>query len=218
MKVLLRAILFLDALLNLLLGLVLVFSPSTTLFSALQLPQPQPALFGQLLGVVLLGLASLLVQAAFNGQLTVAVARTMGQVNLVSAVLIVAWLLFFDLPVQGAGKVWLPLVATLMVIFAVVQIPAAKKVRVRERVLREEGIERERKEREQRPVDARQQGAPDASRHTQRDARYDPQYNDVRREPGITPPPGYGPENAAMNDPDPTEPPPAHHARQNPYS
>ena len=51
MKVLLRAVLFFDALLDLLLGILLLMSPSTTLYAALQLPQPQPALFGQLLGV-----------------------------------------------------------------------------------------------------------------------------------------------------------------------
>ncbi|MCY0855427.1 hypothetical protein OMK73_18125 [Cupriavidus sp. D39] len=138
MKVLLRAVLFLDALLNLLLGIVMLLSPFTTFYSALQLPQPQPAMYGQLLGVALIGLALLLWQATVNGQLTVAVARTVGQVNLASAVLIVAWMLMFDLPVQGAGKIWLPVLAAMLAFFAAVQIPAAKRVRVREREQREQ--------------------------------------------------------------------------------
>ena len=106
MKVLLRAVLFFDALLDLLLGILLVMSPFSTLYDALQLPQPQPALFGQLLGVATIGMAWLLFLAAINGQLTVAVARTVGYVNLVSAIMIAVWTLFLDMPVQGAGKVW----------------------------------------------------------------------------------------------------------------
>lgn len=133
MKVLLRAVLFLDAVLDLLLGILLLMSPVTTLYAALQLPQPQPALYGQMLGVGMLGLAWLLTQATINGQLTVAVARTVGQVNLVSAILIVVWTLFLDLPVQGAGKIWLLALAAVLAFFAAVQIPAAKRVRRRER-------------------------------------------------------------------------------------
>ncbi len=59
-------------------------------------------------------------------------ARTAGRGGLVSAVLIVAWTLFLDMPVQGAGKVWLLTLAAVMLFFAEVQMPAAKRVRLRE--------------------------------------------------------------------------------------
>ncbi|WP_420998003.1 hypothetical protein ACKI2N_010395 [Cupriavidus sp. 30B13] len=202
MKVLLRAVLFLDALLQLLLGIVLLLSPFTTLYSALQLPQPQPPLYGQLLGVALIGLALLLWQATINGQLTVAVARTVGQVNLVSAVLIVAWMLMLDLPVQGAGKIWLPVLAAVLAFFAAVQLPAAKRVRVRER---EERARRE----QQKDAQNKDAGTPPAARR--------PQSPEYRREPGITPPPGYGPGTEVMPEPALDDTSSAHHARQNPH-
>ncbi|WP_354682279.1 hypothetical protein [Cupriavidus necator] len=203
MKVLLRAVLFFDALVDLLLGILLLMSPFTTLYAALQLPQPQPALFGQLLGVALIGLSALLWQAAFNGQLTVPVARTSGYVNLASALLIIGWMVFLDLPLEGAGKIWLPTMAVVLLFFAVVQIPAAKRVRERERQLR---MERALQEQESR----KEPGVAPAARQT-----YTPEY---RREPVITPPPGYGPGTEVVTEPIPEDTPPAHHARQNPHS
>ncbi|KWR91786.1 hypothetical protein [Cupriavidus sp. IDO] len=207
MKVLLRAVLFFDALLDLMLGILLLMSPFTTLYAALQLPQPQPALFGQLLGVALIGLAWLLWQATVNGQLTVPVARTVGQVNLASALLIVAWMIFLELPLQGAGKIWLPVLAVVLAFFAAVQIPAAKRVRNRERQLR---AERELQEQENKKETRKEPGVAPAARQTP-----SPEY---RREPVITPPPGYGPGTEVMTEPEPDETPSAHHARQNPHS
>jgi len=224
MKVLLRAVLFFDALLDLLLGILLLMSPFTTLYAALQLPQPQPAMFGQLLGVAMIGMAWLLFQAAINGQLTVPVARTVGQVNLVSAVLIVAWTLFLDMPVQGAGKGWLLTLAAVMLFFAVVQMPAAKRVRLRER---EQLAQREAELRAARhgdgpvyypgtPVDAVDPADPHQQPGAANPARPhgSPEY---RREPVITPPPGYGPGTEVMPEPEPEALPNAHHARQNPH-
>jgi hypothetical protein len=127
MKVLLRAVLFFDALLDLLLGILLLASPFTTLYAALQLPQPQPALFGQLLGVATIGLSWLLFQATINGQLTVAVARTTGYVNLVSALLVTVWTLFLDIPVQGVGKVWLLTLAAVLIFLPSCRFPRPRR-------------------------------------------------------------------------------------------
>ncbi|MFJ4289419.1 hypothetical protein ACIP1U_06445 [Cupriavidus sp. NPDC089707] len=203
MKVLLRAVLFFDALVDLLLGVLLLMSPFTTLYAALQLPQPQPALFGQLLGVALVGLSVLLWQAAFNGHLTVPVARTAGYVNLASAMLIIAWMVFLELPLEGAGKIWLPTMAVVLLFFAAVQIPAAKRVRVREQQLK---MERALKEQETR----KEPGVAPVARSTNT-----PEY---RREPVITPPPGYGPGTEVVTEPATEDTPSAHHARQNPHS
>jgi hypothetical protein len=207
MKVLLRTVLFFDALVDLLLGILLLMSPFTTLYAALQLPQPQPALFGQLLGVALIGLAVLLWQATFNGQLTVPVARTAGYVNLASAVLIIAWMVFLELPVQGAGKIWVPVMAVVLAFFALVQIPAARRVRDRERQLK---AERALQEQESRTEVRKEPGVAPAARQTNT-----PEY---RREPVITPPPGYGPGTEVVTEPIPEDTPSAHHARQNPHS
>jgi len=213
MKVLLRAVLFFDALLELLLGILLLMSPFTTLYAALQLPQPQPALFGQLLGVATIGLSWLLFQATINGQLTVAVARTTGYVNLVSAVLVAAWTLFLDMPVQGAGKIWLLTLAAVLIFFAIVQIPAAKKVRLRER----QQAKLARADRDSGAADGNYpNNEPGAARPARPNAS--PASPEYRREPGITPPPGYGPGTEVMPEPDPEALPTANHARQNPHS
>lgn len=221
MKVLLRAVLFFDALLNLLLGILLLMSPSATLYAALQLPQPQPALFGQLLGVVTLGMGWLLFMATVNGQLTVTVARTAGFTNLVSAILVAVWTLFLDMPVQAAGKVWLLSLAAMLLFFAIVQIPSAKKVRLRERAQAEQA----RAERNARTVDPYpSNNVSDVTDVTDIGASQPPRRStspaspEYRREPGITPPPGYGPGTEVMPEPDPDALPTAHHARQNPHS
>lgn len=234
MKVLLRAVLFFDALLDLLLGMLLLMSPFTTLYAALQLPVPQPALFGQLLGVATIGMSWLLFMATINGQLTVTVARTAGYINLASAILIAAWTLFLDMPVQGAGKVWLLTLAAMLLFFAIVQIPSAKKVRLRERALADQA----KADRAAATADVyypnndvadvsdvsnvsdvsdvNSRGAARPGRPATSNAS--PTSPEYRREPVITPPPGYGPGTEVMPEPDPDALPTAHHARQNPHS
>ena len=221
MKVLLRAVLFFDALLDLLLGLLLLMSPFTTLYAALQLPVPEPALFGQLLGVATLGMSWLLFTATFNGHMTVPVARVAGLINLASAILVAAWTLFLDMPVQPAGKVWLLTLAAMLLFFAIVQLPSAKKVRLRERALAEQA----RADREARPAGV--QYPTDVTDVTDvadsgvgRPARpaTSPASPEYRREPVITPPPGSGPGTEVMTEPDPDALPTANHARQNPHS
>ena len=224
MKVLLRAVLFFDAVLDLLLGLLLLMSPFTTLYAALQVPVPEPALFGQLLGVATLGMSWLLFTATFNGHMTVPVARVAGLMNLASAILVAAWTLFLDMPVQAAGKVWLLTLAAMLLFFAIVQIPSAKKVRLRERALAEQA----RADREAREAGAyNSNNVTDVSDVTDvgesgtgRPVRpaTSPASPEYRREPVITPPPGYGPGTEVMPEPDPDALPTANHARQNPHS
>ena len=123
MKALLRLVLFLDAAVALCVGLVLLASPMTSIFGALQLPQPEPAMYGQLLGVTLIGVAWLLWHATVNGQLTTAVAQVVGHVNLAVAVLVIAWLLFFHLPVvfngQWSWRIEARIIACIMVFWLV---------------------------------------------------------------------------------------------------
>ncbi|MER8124708.1 hypothetical protein ABS198_20725, partial [Acinetobacter baumannii] len=63
-------------------------------------------------------------------------ASVTGNVNLACAVLIIVWLVFFDLPVSGAGRIWLPVLAAVMALFAAVEIPAAAAVVRREKAQR----------------------------------------------------------------------------------
>lgn len=134
MKAMLRTVLFLDALLSLALGVVFLLSPWKQLYASLQVPRADPAVYGQLLGVVLIGLAWLQWHATLNGQLTVTVARVSGHVNWICGAFILAWMFGLGLPVTGAGIVFLPALAAVLIVFAVFEIKVSHSVRYRERV------------------------------------------------------------------------------------
>ncbi|AWU99910.1 hypothetical protein DM992_10425 [Burkholderia sp. JP2-270] len=91
MKPLLRAVLIVDAVLLLAFGVLFVLTPWQSLFNALQLANVQPAMLGQAFGIALLGLAWLAFHAAFNGDLTAPVARSVGHVYWLTGVLTIVW-------------------------------------------------------------------------------------------------------------------------------
>ncbi|WP_296654364.1 hypothetical protein [Paraburkholderia sp.] len=98
MKLLLRVVLIVDALMLLGFGALFLLTPWTSLYDALQLVQPQPAFVGQVLGVTLLGLSWLAVRAAFDGAMTVPVGRVAGHINWISGVLMLVWLIGLHKP------------------------------------------------------------------------------------------------------------------------
>ncbi|QBQ97704.1 hypothetical protein [Paraburkholderia pallida] len=118
MKPLLRIVLFVDALMLLGFGVLFLLTPWSSLYNALQLVQPQPALIGQAFGVVLLGFAWIAVRATIDGSLTAMVGRTMGHVNWIAGVLMLVWLIGLHTPrltgfgqlVAGAVGAWLIIV------------------------------------------------------------------------------------------------------------
>ncbi|CAB3963247.1 hypothetical protein BCO9919_00784 [Burkholderia cenocepacia] len=91
MKPLLRAVLIIDAVLLLAFGVLFVLTPWQSLFNALQLANVQPAMLGQAFGIALLGLAWLAFHAAFNGDLTAPVARSVGHVYWLTGALTIVW-------------------------------------------------------------------------------------------------------------------------------
>jgi len=91
MKPLLRAVLIIDAVLLLAFGVLFVLTPWQSLFNALQLANVQPAMLGQAFGIALLGLAWLAFHAAFNGDLTAPVARSVGHVVWLTGALTIVW-------------------------------------------------------------------------------------------------------------------------------
>lgn len=115
MKPLLRVLLIVDALTLLGFGVLFVLTPWTLVYNALQLVQTQPALVGQAFGVVLLGFAWLALRAAFHGEMTLPVGRTVGHVNWIAGVLMLVWMIGLRAPrltglgqlVAGAVGVWL---------------------------------------------------------------------------------------------------------------
>lgn len=118
MKPLLRIVLIVDALTLLGFGVLFLLTPWNSLYNALQLVQPQPALIGQAFGVVLLGFAWIALRAAFDGGLTAMVGRTVGHVNWIAGVLMLVWLIGLHTPqltgfgqlVAGAVGAWLIIV------------------------------------------------------------------------------------------------------------
>ncbi|RQH07941.1 hypothetical protein [Paraburkholderia dinghuensis] len=105
MKALLRVVLIVDALMLLGFGVLFLLTPWASLYDALQLVQPQPALVGLVLGVVLMGLSWLAVRAAFDGAMTVPVGRVAGHINWISGVLMLVWLIGFHNPqLTGFGQ------------------------------------------------------------------------------------------------------------------
>jgi hypothetical protein len=93
MKPILRALLVIDGIITLLLGLALVVSPWADSIVALQAIAPHPPALGQLFGISLLGLAWLQLHAAVDGQLTLTIARVSGHVNWVSGIVLLVWLI-----------------------------------------------------------------------------------------------------------------------------
>ena len=98
--------------------------------------------------------------------------------------------LFFHLPVDGAGRIWLPTFAAVLALFSAVQIPASRRVRTNER---------------ERAQKARDEAA--ATRERQRTET-------ERNEPAYMPPPGYGPGTEVDTIADSIPP---QHARQSPH-
>lgn len=118
MKPLLRIVLIVDALMLLGFGVLFLLTPWSSLYNALQLVQPQPALVGQAFGVVLTGFAWIALRAAFDGDQTATVGRTVGHVNWIAGVLMLVWLVGLHTPqltgfgqlVAGAVGAWLIIV------------------------------------------------------------------------------------------------------------
>jgi hypothetical protein len=93
MKPILRALLVVDGIITLILGLALVASPWANTIVALQAVAPQPPALGQLFGITLLGLAWLQLHAAYDGQLTITVARVSGHIGWISGIVLLVWLI-----------------------------------------------------------------------------------------------------------------------------
>ncbi|RDU99578.1 hypothetical protein [Trinickia dinghuensis] len=101
MKPLLRAVLIVDAGLYLSSGAALLLSPIAGVQRTLQLTPIEPAMAGQMLGLALLGLAWLALRGAFDGAMTIGVAKIVGHVTWLAGALVLAWTL-------GPHKLWLP--------------------------------------------------------------------------------------------------------------
>lgn len=120
----LRIVLLADALFSVLVGLLLLAGTWDGLYDALDLPQAQPALFAQVGGAVLCGVAYLLWLAARTPALMVPVARASALMSGISAGVVLAWLINGELGIDALGTVLLALAAAVLVLFMAAYLQA----------------------------------------------------------------------------------------------
>ncbi|MDR6503567.1 small-conductance mechanosensitive channel [Burkholderia ambifaria] len=135
MKPLLRAVLIIDAVLLLAFGVLFVLTPWQSLFNALQLANIQPAMLGQAFGIALLGLAWLAFHAAFNGDLTAPVARSVGHVYWLTGVLTIVWSIGTGSgpALAAAGRVLSAVAGVALIVLGLGGVRLASAVRRREK-------------------------------------------------------------------------------------
>jgi hypothetical protein len=137
MKPLLRAVLIVYTLLYLIVGLLYLATPWTSLHRALQLAVIEPAMAGQLLGLALFGLAALAFQGVFNGAMTTGVARVIGHITWLAGVLILVWLVAFSTSLSpGYGALFNALGGVVLLIIGLGGVRLARSVRRGERTAR----------------------------------------------------------------------------------
>ncbi|KVH61854.1 hypothetical protein WS89_12085 [Burkholderia sp. MSMB1072] len=141
MKPLLRAVLIVDAVLLLAFGVLFVLTPWQALFNALQLANIQPAMLGQAFGIALLGLAWLAFHAAFNGDLTAPVARSVGHVYWLTGVLTIVWSIGTGSgpALAAAGRVLSAVAGVALIVLGLGGVRLASAVRRREKAQALEG-------------------------------------------------------------------------------
>ncbi|MFJ2995470.1 hypothetical protein [Pandoraea sp. NPDC087047] len=134
MKAMLRTVLFLDAALNLALGVLLIASFWSSLYAAIEVPVPSPVLYAQALGVAFIGVAWLQWHATVNGQLTSTVAKVTGHINWVTGAFVLGWLISGQLVVSSGGKWLLAALGAVLLVVGGILVKLASSVRTKERV------------------------------------------------------------------------------------
>jgi hypothetical protein len=120
----LRPVLLLDAAFSATTGAVFLAGTWDGLYNALDLPQGKPAIFVQLGGAVLLGMAYLLWLASRTVALMLPVARGSAIVTGLGTVIVVAWLIHGGLHLGTLGNVLLVIAAVLLAGFTAAYLSA----------------------------------------------------------------------------------------------
>jgi hypothetical protein len=121
----LRVVLLVDAAYSVAVGVILLAGTWDGLWDALDLPQGRPALFVQIGGALMCGIAYLQWLAARTPSLMVPVARASALINALSAVVIVVWLIAGELDIGTLGTVLLIAAAAFSVAFTVLYLMAS---------------------------------------------------------------------------------------------
>jgi len=120
-----------DAVLDFGFGVLAFVAPwADALFALLDLANPQPALFTQFAGILLIGYAYLLWITPDHPQVARHVGLVVGIVNVVGVVAILGWLLSGQLGIGMLGTVILLVVCSLLIMFAVMELRYARRTAV----------------------------------------------------------------------------------------
>ena len=118
-----RIILRLDAVFDFSFGVLMLFAPFIgDLFRALDLPSPQPEIYTQLGGGLLLVCAYLLWIAPGNPTLARPVALSIGLINVLGVVLLPGWVFLGNLGVGTLGKTILLAASAALLIFSATEL------------------------------------------------------------------------------------------------
>jgi hypothetical protein len=123
----LRRALAADALVTALVGLVLLFFPQQ-LVDAVGLPDPEPAIYANLAGAALVGLAVALVRAAETPVLHRGVIEASVAVKLLWAVVVIVWGTALELDAGTRGTAVLGAVAGVFAVLAALEADGLRKV------------------------------------------------------------------------------------------
>ncbi len=121
-----RRLLRMDAVLGAAIGALLLASSWDALFEALDAPVPDPALYAQFLGAVLLA-SGYVLWTADDPQTVRRLVAAAAAVNGAGAVIVAVWLLSGDLDTGALGTTLLAALCAVLVLFCVVEARIARK-------------------------------------------------------------------------------------------
>jgi hypothetical protein len=117
-----RLILRADAVLDAVLGCLLLAATWDDLYEALDLPQADPELFTQVAGGLLIAYAYLLWVAPRNRFFATQMALTTGVVNVVAVVLVAIWLSSGELDIGDFGSILLNVISAVLAVLAALEL------------------------------------------------------------------------------------------------
>ncbi len=121
-----RRLLRMDAVLGAAIGALLLASSWDALFEALDAPVPDPALYAQFLGAVLLA-SGYVLWTADDPQTVRRLVAAAAAVNGAGAVIVAVWLLSGDLDTGALGTTLLAALCAVLVLFCVVEARIARR-------------------------------------------------------------------------------------------
>ena len=132
MKAFLRIVLLMQALLDLLIGAVMLVSPWATRLLEADFALPDAGVPGQLTGVLLLMAGGLCWRATVDGRLSVTVARLRGHANWANALVLLVWVFGLNLDAGPNGRVVLVGCAAVWALYAILELTLTARLRALE--------------------------------------------------------------------------------------